>query len=115
MSERITSAHVYTRFINLCNRLGKKCFIPESDMKRLCKNNKYFPKPDHSASKYNEIGCWSLGHSYGRWSIEEMDNALGGISHPLGNDSRTAREFVEAVSFALCFDWYKTTQKGKNA
>lgn len=109
--ERITNAHVYAVFIRLCNRLEKKCYISAMTLKAFCKNNKYFPQPEHIAEKYNEIGSWSLHNYLGRWSIQEMHNEGGGISHPLSNDAKTSREFVDALQFSLTLLYFCEKEK----
>lgn len=55
------------------------------------------------ATSYGDIGGWHLDHNgvYGGYVVEEVMNEAGGITHPLGHERRTAREFCDAVSFAL--------------
>ena len=49
------------------------------------------------------VGAWVLDHNsvYGGYVVEQMENEHGGISHPLGSGRKSAREFCDAVRFAL--------------
>jgi hypothetical protein len=49
------------------------------------------------------VGVWSLDYAgcYGGYVVEEISNLGGGVSRPLGEMRRTAREFCDAVSFTL--------------
>lgn len=55
------------------------------------------------ATSYSDIGGWSLDYApiYGGFVIHEISTAGGGVSTPFGDRRRPAREFCDAVSFAL--------------
>lgn len=112
---RITESHVYAAFIRLCNHLEKPCYIPPDLMRRFNKGNPYFPKPDQACYLYFTIGSWSLSNYYNRWRIEEMDTEGGGISHPLSNDSKPSREFVESLRFALTCLYFAEKERARKA
>lgn len=58
---------------------------------------------DYAWGAPERIGAWNLDSApgYGGWVIEEQMNDGGGIDHPFGHERRNAREFFEAVDFAL--------------
>ena len=49
------------------------------------------------------VGVWYLDYAplYGGYVVHEMANEAGGVSEPFGSRRRTAREFCEAVDFAV--------------
>jgi hypothetical protein len=55
------------------------------------------------ADSYNDVGGWTLDYAscYGGFVVHEVYNETGGISLPFGHERRTAREFCDAVRFAL--------------
>lgn len=55
------------------------------------------------AEAYNDHGAWSLDYvaCYGGFVVEEIDDVSCGVSHPMGERRRSAREFVQAVRFAI--------------
>lgn len=55
------------------------------------------------AMNWNDVGGWSLDYAsaYGGFVIAEVSNEAGGESRPMGDLRRNAREFCEAVSFAI--------------
>ncbi len=70
----------------------------EACFKRLCET-----LDKRIATSYNDVGAWSLDHNatYGGYVVDEITTDGGGISKPLGDRRRPAREFCEAVWFAL--------------
>jgi hypothetical protein len=54
------------------------------------------------AESYGDVGGWRLDYNgvYGGFVVEEIVNEGGGITHPLGEGRRRARDFVDAVRFA---------------
>lgn len=55
------------------------------------------------ATSYSDVGGWQLDHNgiYGGYVVEEIHNEHGAISHPFGSMRRSARDFCDAVNFAL--------------
>jgi hypothetical protein len=52
---------------------------------------------------WNDVGAWRLDYAacYGGFVVYEVSNDAAGISTPFGHERRTAREFCDAVRFAL--------------
>lgn len=73
----------------------------EAAFRRLCKvtgHQESLTYSDHRA------GDWVLDYTgcYGGFVIEEyLDTDTGRITHPLGSERRTTREFCDAVRFAI--------------
>lgn len=55
------------------------------------------------AKDYKDVGAYRLdwNGSYGGGNIERISNEPGGVSQPFGANRRNAREFCDAVRFAL--------------
>lgn len=70
----------------------------EAAFDRLCEATGH-----RKATAYNDVGAWALDYvaCYGGYVVESPVNDGGGIIHPLGERRRTAREFCDAVRFAI--------------
>lgn len=55
------------------------------------------------AEDYKDVGAYRLdwNPTYGGGNIERIINAQGGVSQPFGAHRRNAKEFVNAVYFAI--------------
>lgn len=55
------------------------------------------------ATAYNDVGAYRLdwNGTYGGGVIERVSNPQGGVSQPFGMQRRNAREFCDAVRFAM--------------
>jgi hypothetical protein len=55
------------------------------------------------AASYSDVGAWELDYAacYGGYMVHEVGNEAHGVSTPFGHERRTAREFCDAVAFAL--------------
>jgi hypothetical protein len=53
------------------------------------------------AKDYKDVHGYRLDHAYGGYNVERIVNEQGGVTLPFGMQRRTAREFVDAVRFAL--------------
>ena len=107
MSERYTRKDAYKAFTRLASALGKTW---SDDYGNLYSGHYY--EPDLRAEKLwtregtsnrAHIGAWMLDYNpiYGGFVIEEMFNEGGGVSRPMGDLRRNAREFCDAVRFAM--------------
>jgi hypothetical protein len=56
-------------------------------------------KHKRKAKSYKDVGGWQLDYNpiYGGVVVEEIHNAQGGVSNPLGFRRRTPREFCDFV------------------
>ena len=55
------------------------------------------------AKSYKDVGGWQLDYNptYGGYMIEEIHNDKGGVCTPMGQRRMPAREFHEALHFAI--------------
>lgn len=66
------------RFIHLCDALGKRV-----------------------AKSYSDVGGWRLDKGFGGYSIEEISNSSGGVTHPFGPRRLSSSELCEAINMML--------------
>ena len=87
MAYRYTHKDAEHAFERLCKALGKR-----------------------EAARYDDVGGWRLDYGggqgmsigvYGGYVVEEIASEGGAIRMPLGYQRRNAREFCEAVYFAV--------------
>lgn len=110
MSDRYTRKDAQAAFARLASALGKtwsdrsghlwrgKAYEPEAA-------GELWTRIESAGGAQNvaAVGAWMLDHNgiYGGYVIAEMFNEGGGESHPLGDLRRPARDFCDAVRFAL--------------
>lgn len=89
MSQRFTKADAERAFLRLVEDAGARV-----------------------ANDYKDVGGWRLDYAacYGGYVVEKIMNERGGISHPLGGERRTAKEFW---AFAHAFRYGTMFAKGE--
>lgn len=111
MSERYTRRDAYMAFTRLASALGKTW---SDDHGNLYNGDYYEPhllqtklwmriESSGGAQNIASVGAWTLDYNpvYDGFVIEEILNVGGGVSHPMGDLRRNARDFCNAVRFAM--------------
>ena len=100
IKEYTNKDRIYIQFILLCNDLEKPCYVDKDYLKKMIKEHEHFPSIDITANS-RTVGAWKLDQyaSYG-WTVVEMANDGGGISHPITNNRIPTKEFFNTLYFA---------------
>lgn len=109
MSERYTRRDAEAAFHRLANALRKTYSDPNGDLWTWDDAQR---APKRTGGKLwtregNEnraaVGAWCLDYAgvYGGFVVHEISNEGGGVGTPLGHLRRNARDFCDAVRFAL--------------
>lgn len=85
-------------FEQLCVLLGKSTDVTCSTARTA--NGTDLERHEARGWRWN-VGAWRLDYNgaYGGYQVQEIFNDSGGVSCPLGDLRRTAREFCESVYF----------------
>jgi len=104
--DRYTRKDAEAAFAWLASRLGKTW----SDRNGNLWTGKYFEPTavgqlwtrDGNENRAH-VGAWMLDYAsgYGGFMVHEMGNEGGGVSTPFGHTRRSARDFCDAVRFAM--------------
>ena len=108
MGERYTAVDAQKALERLASTCGRAWFTPgkTAAARGIYRGHYYRPErvgdlrnPDGT---FTQGGAWLLDHSpYGGYMVGETAHDGGGESTPFGHTRRPAREFCEAVNFAI--------------
>jgi len=100
--DRIKNAELMNFFMHFCKDMNKAAMVSPSDLKAVKEwATEYWTIPCEIVP-YGTVGAWRLDHAgcYGGWQIQEMDNAGGGISCPMGYHRFRSRQMYDMICFA---------------